>query len=156
MKFLAFEVLGVPAPKGSSRAMMRGGRAVNVPSGSDVNKDKLMNWGNAVRVAAAHAIQSHSHCVQGAVYFGAVPLRIQIVFRMRRLKAHYKTNGELKPDAPKYHQVKPDLGKLLRATEDSLIGIVVLDDALFAEALIRKVYADPGREGAWIKIQELP
>lgn len=162
MRTFEFTVLGVPAPKGSSRAMLSGGNAVNVPSGSDVNKSAILSWDNAVRVAAVAAVNwAHgmdlvvSSAPTPGVYFGQYPLRIQIVFRMRRLKAHFKKDGTLRPDAPKYHITKPDTGKLLRATEDSLKGIVMLDDSHFSEVMARKVYANPGREGAWIKIEQL-
>lgn len=163
MKALEFTVLGVPAPKGSSRAMIRGDKPVNVPSGSNVNRDALQSWDAAVRNAAVAAVDwAHgmdlvvSSAPTPGVYFGQHPLRIQIVFRMRRLKAHFHAKtGQLRADAPKYHITKPDAGKLLRATEDSLKGIVMLDDSHFSEVMARKVYANPGREGAWIKIEQI-
>ena len=155
VKSISFKVLGVPTPKGSSRAMMRGGNAVNVPSGSNANRDALQSWGNAVRCAAAEAVQA-VHGREPGVFFSEVPLRIMVVFRMRRLKSHFnKKTGQVRPDAPKWHTVKPDFDKLLRSTMDNLTGIVVLDDSNFAESLSRKVYADPGKEGAWISIEEL-
>lgn len=154
MKSISFIVLGVPTPKGSSRALLRGGRAVNVPSGSDVNRDALLSWGNAVRSAAIAAIQVATS--SPGVFFPDVPLRMKIEFRMRRLKSHFdKKTGQVRSNAPRWHTTKPDLSKLLRSTEDNLTGIVVLDDSKFAESLARKVYADPGKEGAWIAIEEL-
>jgi len=151
-----FVVLGVPAPKGSSRAIMRGGNAVNVPSGSDANKDALQSWGNAVRAAAVEQMRCiHIAGGTSGVVFGEVPLRLEIEFRMRRRKADFRKDGTLKEDIPKFHQVKPDLSKLIRATEDAMIGIAFLDDAAIAELLVRKVYATPGAEGARIRITEL-
>lgn len=157
MKSIVFEVLGVPAPKGSSRAMIRGGRAVNVPSGSDANKDGLQLWGNAVRAAAYTAVRVSGRVdLVSGVEFGEASLRLQIVFRMRRRKGDFnKKTGELKESIPKYHIVKPDLSKLVRSTEDAMIGIMFLDDAQISELMVRKVYADPGKEGAWIKIDQL-
>lgn len=157
MKRLEFTVLGVPAPKGSSRAMLRGGHAVNVPSGSDANKDALQTWGNAVRCAAVDAVraQRRSDLVSG-VEFGEVPLRLEIEFRMRRRKPDFKKDGTLRDGIPTYHMVKPDTSKLVRSTEDAMIGIVFLDDSQVAELLVRKVYAAPGQEGARIRITELP
>lgn len=162
MRAIEFTVLGVPAPKGSSRAMMLGGRAVNVPSGSNVNRDALKSWDAAVRAAAVAAVDwEHgmdlvvSSAPTPGVFFGQHPLQIQIVFRMRRLKGHFRKDGSLRPDAPKYHITKPDAGKLLRATEDSLKGIVMLDDSHFSVAMAKKIYAAPGSEGAWIRIEQL-
>lgn len=152
-----FVVLGVPAPKGSSRAMIRGGAAVNVPSGSNANRDALQSWGVSVRAAAVEQAR-HIHAAPGEAYglvFGEVPLRLEIEFRMRRRKSDFKKDGTLKSDIPKFHTVKPDLSKLIRSTEDAMIGIVFLDDASIAELLVRKVYSAPGSEGARIRITEL-
>lgn len=151
-----FTVLGVPAPKGSSRAMMAGGRAVNVPFGSKANEHAQKNWGNAVRSAAVDRMRDvHAANGTSGVMFGEVPLRLEIEFRMKRRKSDFKKDGTLKADIPKFHQVKPDLSKLIRSTEDAMIGVVFLDDASIAELLVRKVYADPGSEGARIRITEI-
>lgn len=158
MKSITFEVLGIPAPKGSSRAMLAGDKPVNVPFGSKANEHAQLSWDNAVRAAAAKAVAEalcRDGSTQPAVYFGTAPLRIQIVFRMKRRKGDFDKDGKLKAKAPKFHIVKPDSDKLVRCTKDSLKGIVVVDDANFAESMERKVYADPGREGAWIKIEQL-
>jgi Holliday junction resolvase RusA-like endonuclease len=153
MRALSFTVLGKPAPKGSSRAMMtKTGKAVNVASGSDANKDALQSWAQCVRFAAIEAVGAQS--VAG-LYFGAGPLRLQIVFRMKRTGAHFRKNGTVKPDAEKWHVKKPDLSKLIRSTEDAMAGIVMLDDNQISELLVRKVFADPGKEGAWIKVEEI-
>lgn len=151
-----FVVLGVPAPKGSSRAIMRGGNAVNVPSGSDANKDALQSWANAVRAAAVEQMRCiHIAGGTSGVVFGEVPLRLETEFRMRRRKSDFKKDGTLKAEIPKYHIVKPDLDKLIRSTKDALIGVAYLDDGQVAEELIRKVYAAPGNEGARIRLTEL-
>jgi hypothetical protein len=152
MRTLSFTVIGTPAPKGSSRAMIRGGKPVNVPSGSNANRNALESWAQCVRFAAIEAVGALS--VVG-LYFGAGPLRVQIVFRMRRVGAHFKEDGTVKPGADKWHVKKPDLSKLIRSTEDAMSGIVMLDDNQIAELLVRKVYADPGKEGAWIKVEEI-
>ena len=44
----AFFVSGTPAPKGSARAIQRGGFAVLVPSTSDTNKRAIKSWTQAV------------------------------------------------------------------------------------------------------------
>lgn len=160
---LEFTVLGVPAPKGSSRAMLVGGAAVNVPSGSRANELALKSWDRAVRESAVEAVRDYRRANGGGspssmpvgVFFGEVALRLEIEFRMRRRKGDFKKDGSLKANVPKFHTVKPDLSKLIRCTEDSMTGIVYLDDAAIAELFVRKVYAAPGQEGARIRITEL-
>lgn len=154
---IEFIVLGTPAPKGSSRAMLRGGAAVNVPSGSDQNRKALASWGAAVRAAASAAVLRILS--PGSIPFCAVPVQLQIEWRMRRPGGHFhKTGpmrGQLKAAAPRYPISKPDSSKLLRATEDDMTGIVFDDDSRVAVTQMRKVYAMPGQEGAWIRVSEL-
>lgn len=153
---LEFVVLGVPAPKGSSRAMIAGGKAVNVLFGSKVNELAQLSWGNVVRHASVEAVaRARGVDLVSGVQFGEVALRLEIEFRMRRRKSDFKKDGVLKDDVPKHHIVKPDLSKLIRSTEDSMTGIVFLDDAQIAELFVRKVYALPGQEGARIRITEI-
>lgn len=121
------------------------------------------SWDNAVRNGAVEAVAAYRRANGGGspssmpegVFFGDVALCIKVVFRMRRNKSHFKKDGTLKPNAPKYHKTKPDKDKLLRCTQDSLKGIVIIDDSLLAEGYIRKLYATPGQEGAWIRIEQL-
>lgn len=161
-KRVSFDVLGTPAPKGSSRAMMRGGHAVNVPSGSDVNRVKQKAWDTAVREAAIVAMRSmpdiffgDSSDTQSPPFVG-VPLKVTLVFRLRRPVGHFnpKTGG-LKKSAPKWPITKPDKDKMFRATADSLTGILIDDDSRIVETHERKQYADPGNEGARITIEVL-
>ncbi len=145
---VSFQVLGTPAPKGSSRAMIRGGKPVNVPSGSDVNKARLASWDSALRAAALAAIGA----VTAPPYVG-VPIRLTVVWRMKRPAGHYAKTGSLKPSAPRWPACKPDTSKLLRSTEDTLTGIIWDDDGRIVEHFLRKVYADAGREGALIIVE---
>lgn len=78
------------------------------------------------------------------------PLAVDVVFWMPRPKHHYgkgKSAGRLKPNAPKYHTVKPDATKLWRSTEDALTGLAWRDDAAVADQRVRKLYGEtPGAE----------
>lgn len=146
-------VRGTPAPKGSSRAMIRGGRPINVPSGSDVARDKLKSWDSSVREAACEVLGKLE-----APPFVDRPLRVELVFRMRRLASHWGTGrnaGRLRPDAPTHQSSKPDADKLARSTLDSLTGIVFDDDSRIAELVVLKIYAAPGDEGATIRVEAL-
>ena len=52
------------------------------------------------------------------------------------------------PSVPKKRKemaVKPDLSKLIRATEDAFIGLLYADDAQIVETIARKHYGTPER-----------
>ena len=148
---IRIDVLGTPAPKGSNRAMLIGGKARFVPGGSKVNADKLKSWDVAVREAARDVVGDR----EGPVFVG-LPLSVVMVFRLRRPAGHFhKKTGLLLPRAPIAPISKPDSSKTLRATEDSLTGIVYDDDARIVETLVRKEYAKrAGLEGATILVDE--
>jgi len=147
---ITIDVLGTPAPKGSGRAMLRGGKARYVASGSSANQRQLKCWDVAVREAASAAI--------GAVSvppFVGIALHIAIAFRMARPAGHWGTGkhaGRLKPSAPQHPTTKPDIDKLTRSTFDILTSVVFDDDSRIVSATITKAYAQPGTEGATITI----
>lgn len=157
MRSIEFTVLGTPAPKGSRRGMARkDGKGASLPGGSRANEMDLIDWSRAVRVAATEAVRIALAGESTRIFFPAVPLRLKLIFRMKRPMGHFsKKTGELRPGAPKFCITPPDTSKLLRATEDDLQGIVMLNDSHFVEHYIRKPYADPGREGAWIRIEHI-
>lgn len=149
---IAFEVLGVPAAKGNARAFVNKatGKAILSSFGSGPREKKLRSWDAAVREAAREA------CGQlEAPVFVAAPLRVILVFRMTRPAGHWskKAGGGLLPSAPLVPTTKPDGDKLARSTIDPLHGIVFDDDARIVELVIRKVYAKPGDEGAFVRIE---
>ena len=146
MLTLPIGVVGLPAPKGSSRAMMRGGFAVNVPSGSNVARDKLRGWN-------AEVIHQATQAMGGAPPVAGAALGMDIAFRFARPKGHFGKSG-VKAAAPKQHAVKPDLDKLIRSTWDAMAGIVYDDDSRIAEVTASKVYCDPGQSpGATITVR---
>jgi Holliday junction resolvase RusA-like endonuclease len=142
-------VLGTPAPKGSNRAMVRGGRAVFVPGGSKVNQVALKGWDVAVREAA---LEQLGPCLSPT--FVDRPLAVAITFRLARPGGHWRKQGGLSASAPLFPSKKPDVDKLARSTIDSLSGLVFDDDARIVELVVRKRYAEPGREGAEIRVWE--
>lgn len=145
---ILLQVAGRPAPKGSGRAIMRGGRAIHVPSGSDVNRANLQSWDQAVRLAANEAILGAN-----SPPFVDVPIAVSVTFRMARPSGHWRKKGGLKPSAPRFPASKPDLDKLARATADSLKGVVYDDDSRIVALTLRKAYAAPGQEGASIVVE---
>ena len=85
----------------------------------------------------------------------AGPLQVDIVYRLPRPRYHYRTGAranELKPNAPRWVDKKPDRDKLDRATCDALTTSgVIRDDAQIVAGSTRKEYAD-GASGAVIRV----
>lgn len=158
---VVLEVTGVPAPKGSGRAMLIAGRARHVPSGSSANQRALRAWDKAVK-AAAQELDQRS---QLTAFPAETPLRVSIAFRFARPDCHFGTGrnaDKLKPSAPARPMGKPDVDKLARATLDSLTGIVFYDDSRIVELTASKEYAETvegygtmtGWSGARITVEE--
>jgi Holliday junction resolvase RusA-like endonuclease len=153
---IVLEVLGTPAPKGSGRAMLIGGKARFIASGTGANARTQRQWSKAVRQAALS--QPHS--------FAATPLAVAIEFRMPRRKGDLGTGrnaGRIRPSAPIAPSGYPDIDKLTRCTLDALVprrkagkvveyGIID-DDSRIVRLEVTKVYAAPGCEGARITVE---
>lgn len=156
MTMIRFEVAGVPAPKGSARAInIPGVGARLVPSTSNKNRDNLKAWDRDVRAAATTARRQHigTDVDDGAPVFVEQALRVILNFRMLRPGGHWGARG-LKPSAPAYPMTKPDIDKLARSTLDSMKGIVYDEDSRIAELLLHKVYAaKPEDAGAGIIVE---
>ncbi len=151
---ITLDVLGTPAPKGSSRAIMMGGLARNVPSGSDTNRRNLRAWDAAVREVALDQLGRD----RKVPLWSGRPLGVEIVFRMLRKKGDYgvgKNAGRLKPGAPSHPWTKPDIDKLARTTLDSLTDLVYDDDSRIAKLSLEKQFAAPGHEGATIVVRAM-
>lgn len=146
---ITLDVLGTPAPKGSSRAILINGRAVNVPGGSNKNRTAMKGWDANVRERAVQAIGSRTE-----PWFTHTPLSVFITFRLTRPSGHWAKKGGLKPSAPIAPATKPDADKLARATLDALTGLVFDDDSRIVQLLVVKEYASPGEEGARIVVDE--
>lgn len=154
---LQIRVYGRPAPQGSKRHV-GGGRMVEMSK-------YVQPWRNDVFAAAVTAMQSHPSDVRAhrdrAMFTG--PVRMAVVFTIARPKGHYRTGQFahlLKPAAPAYPAVAPDLSKLIRSTEDALtVARVWTDDALVVRHDVAKVYiGEPSgldRPGALITITEV-
>lgn len=156
MNPIIIQVQGVPQPAGSKRgfAMKRKGMGWTDSSGkfagrviiTDANA-KSRDWKGTVSQEAAIAMAGTNLPLLTS------PLELCVTFQMPRIKGHYRSNGELKPGAPKYHTVRPDATKLIRGVEDALTGIVWADDSQIARQSVEKVYAD--KPGARITITML-
>lgn len=138
MRSVSFVVYGTPAPQGSKRAYVNKatGRAHVVESSK-----KVKPWRQAV--------------VAAALEFSAVPfegpVRVRLGFAFTRPKGHLGTGrnaGHLKPSAPRYPAVRPDLDKLARSTLDGLAdaGLIPDDSRIIALDLSKKYAAMAGCE----------
>lgn len=134
---IRFDVAGAPAPKGSARAVSRGGRGVLVPSGSAVNARKLASW-------KADLVDVAKRSARATPWFE--PVAIAIVFRFAARKGDLDSKGRPKRSSSPYVAVKPDVDKLLRSSFDALTaaGVVWSDDALAAVSYASRIYVVPG------------
>lgn len=133
--FVNFVVPGVPRQKGSKRAMLN--RFTGKAQVLDDNRKTLRQWTSDVKTFAAQAWGNRAPLDRACA--------VELVFRMPRPKAHYRTNGKLKPNAPKHCAKTPDGDKLERAVWDALSSVVFQDDKLVAVWQGEKVYAEqPG------------
>jgi Holliday junction resolvase RusA-like endonuclease len=132
-----FWVAGIPAPKGSARAIKRGGFAVLVASGSDANKRAIKSWDQAVALAAKAAMAGRAPLTG--------PIRLDVVFYMPRPPSVTR----------RHHTVKPDRDKLLRCLCDSLTGIAWVDDAQVVDGKTAKAYDEATGGGAHVVITEI-
>jgi Holliday junction resolvase RusA-like endonuclease len=136
---IRFFVPGIPRTAGSKRAFVINGRAIV----TEDNK-RSKNW------RAAVALVANEHFL--SPYTG--PLRATFTFHILRPKGHMGKHG-VRPSAPKYPAVRPDVSKTIRATEDALTGIAWKDDAQIVEQIAAKLYTE-STAGAWITIEEMP
>jgi Holliday junction resolvase RusA-like endonuclease len=106
-------------------------------------------WRTDVR-AAAEKVLAGAPPLEGA-------LGVTITFVMPRNKGHFGSGANatvLKPSAPRWHTVRPDVDKLSRAILDALGGLVWLDDSQVVQKHVTKRYADAHeRPGAQVWIE---
>lgn len=134
---LLIEVRGMqPAPQGSKVAIPRRGKR----GGFFLKEscDSLPAWRRLVADATADEVRAY-----GMIYG---PVIATFEFAMLRPKYHFRTNGELKSNAPMFHSTMPDLSKLVRSTEEELSKRLIEDDARIAIISAFKRYCDVGEQ----------
>ena len=142
---ISFFVEGTPITQGSKQAFVRGGRAVlfdmsnkkrgGLPAG------RLDRW-RAKVAAVAKVYMGDAESWDG-------PIKLDLEFYLQRPASHYtKVSKRLTKSAPRHHVSRPDKGKLARAVEDAMSGIVYGDDSQVCAGQVEKHYAhrdsDPG------------
>jgi Holliday junction resolvase RusA-like endonuclease len=117
-----FFAAGVPVPKGSMKAFVRGKRAIVTHDNA-----KVVPWASLVSYTARQHVSAP---LSG-------PIEAQLVFALPRPKS-----------LPKRHHAptrKPDVDKLARLVLDALTGIAWQDDAQVVSLTCAKQYANvPG------------
>jgi Holliday junction resolvase RusA-like endonuclease len=140
-----FTVYGVAQPAGSKRGFYnaKAGRVIV----TDANA-KSRPWKALVSDAAVQAMTIGDPNGQSRVLEMAAPLDgpllLELTFWMPRPKGHYGKKG-VRPSAPRFPTVKPDVLKLARGVEDALSGIVYRDDAQVVTEVLQKAYGEPAR-----------
>ena len=127
---LQFFAAGIPKAQPRAKARAFGGFA-------QVYNPKTANeWKLSIRMAARAAWQTTAIAAQ---WLG--PLRVDLTFYFPRPKSHYRSNGELKPTAPRWHIVKPDRDNLDKAVLDALTNLGIWqDDKQVCCGMIKKLY----------------
>lgn len=139
MTLFELTVYGSAQPAGSKRALPFAGKAGGRAMMVDANK-KARPWKDLVAQEAGLAMDERP-LMEGS-------LVMELCFYRARPKGHFgsgRNSEQLKPSAPRFPAVKPDVLKLARAVEDALEGIVYRNDAQICEERIGKRYGTPER-----------
>lgn len=152
MRAIEFTVLGKPITQGSKQAFVRGGRAVIVDVSNKATKTmpakRLDKWRD--QVAGAARVEMASVCPWPG------PIRLDLEFVLPRPKSHYTKAGVFTKSAPHHHVTKPDRGKLARAVEDAMSGIVYGDDSqIMAGETTKRYAARGGYPGVVIRVRRM-
>lgn len=133
-----FVLLGDPVQQGSMHCVGTGQqRGKGAPHKlKHNNADTLEPWRDNVTLAAKS--RNRPKAPKGQ------PVDLVLTFSLARPANHWGTGRNaavLKPSAPQYPTVYPDLDKLVRAICDALTGTAYADDSQVVEILARKRYA---------------
>ena len=116
-----------PAPQGSKRHV-GGGRLIEASK-------RVKPWRQAVAASAQQQMRDQKR----ELLTGACS--VSVVFRFKRPKSHFTTNGQLKANAPEHCIVKRnDIDKCCRSTLDALSEAVFADDCLVVSLNAEKRY----------------
>lgn len=139
MSEVSFTVYGVAQPAGSKTSGVRNDGRRFVRDSAKGSRP----WKTQVAQAAGEAMNGDG-LLDG-------PLELSVIFTVPRPKGHYGARG-LRPSAPAYPAVRPDVTKLLRAVEDACTGVVWRDDAQVVAQHAYKVYGEPASASVEVKV----
>lgn len=134
---LRFTVIGLPAPKGSTKAFIvkgkNGPRAVT--TGDNRN---TKGWQQTIQNCAALELLRPQH-FEFFIQEGAIAC--ELTFFLPRPKSLLVKSKAFRTIP---HTKKPDLDKLARAAKDALSRVVWSDDAQVTDLIAKKRYCAPG------------
>lgn len=136
---IRFRVVGVPVAQPRAKATRRGKFAsVYTPDGP------VHAWRSYVSVAAAP--------LRPATPI-ETPVDIELAFVFPRPKAHYRANGEVKPNAPWRHTQRPDVDNLAKAILDELTNVGYWrGDEVVARLTVTKMWGEPRDAGVHVSL----
>lgn len=140
---LIFFAAGLPKaqPRAKARSMGKFAQVYNPKTADD--------WKMIVRNEARRAWEASGNT---SPWEG--PLCVNLTFYFPRPKSHFRSNGELKPNAPKWHTSAPDRDNITKAHDDAITNLGLWgDDRQVCDGHIRKLYADR-TPGCLIEIKE--
>lgn len=155
---LAVELYGAhPVPKGSMKAFTPtwkpGQKTRPIATVTDSKTPELRALEHHMRELAIREMDRRRlPCAQEQ------PFEILIAYYLARPNGDFsKASGDLLPTARVSPWVKPDLSKLVRATEDAFTGLVWDDDSRIVRTVTEKRYATRERDiGLWIEVRVQP
>ena len=143
---LSFFVAGLPKaqPRAKARAFGKFAQVYNPKTADD--------WKMMVRNEARRALEASGDT---RPWEGA--LCVNLTFYFPRPKNHFRSNGELKPNAPKWHTSKPDRDNLDKGVLDALTNLSIWgDDKQVCDGRIKKFYSALGlASGCYVEIKEV-
>jgi Holliday junction resolvase RusA-like endonuclease len=154
---LEFFAAGLPAGQPRVKATAFGGHArvytpITIKSNDGIRHEHpSASWKMIVRNEASKAMNASG---DHGPWLG--PLRVDLTFFFPRPKAHFRSNGELKPNAPRWHTGKPDRDNSDKAVLDALTNLGIWgDDKQVCDGTLKKLYNNsPGLPGCSIRISE--
>lgn len=140
---ISFRVHGIPKPQPRPRAFAR--------KFGDKWAARVFDAGTAESFKSAIAIAARD--LRPPTPLDG-PIKISVSLYFPRPKAHFRANGQLKPNAPKHHTSKPDCENVLKACLDCLTQLGFWrDDSQICDEQTTKQYSDD--PGAWIEISPI-
>jgi len=134
MKSYNFIILGNPLAQGRPRFFVRQGKSGGKFVGA-YDPATSKSWKETIKW---QVIEQKPEIISG-------PVAMTLHFMLPRPKGHFRTGKNdkvLKPSAPKYHIVKPDIDNLEKAVKDALRSICYRDDCQIISTTVTKEYGN--------------
>lgn len=139
MNPLTFFVPGIPKGQPRARSFVlrgKGGKPILTKTGQPIIRVNDPSTAEGWKSQIAQVAKEH-------IPFPplAGPLSVTLEFYFPRPKAHFRSNGELKPNAPLWHSGKPDRDNCEKALTDALKVLGMFeDDGQICDGRVSKEY----------------